>query len=120
MTRALVSIRKHRETVKKHKHHPYAEAIKIRKHHPYEEWLKVRQKLDEADLREKTVTNAFADFLSRVMLTGQASKICPPPPPPSPQKMRRGTQTDVTSASVTTSPPLIPTPAINETRGGGG
>jgi len=56
--------------------------------------------------------NTFADFLSRVMLTGQASKVSPPPH--TPQKMRRWTQTDVTSVSVTTSPPLIPTPAIKE------
>jgi len=62
MTREPVSIRKQRETVKKRKQHPYAEAVKIRKHHSYEEWLKVRQKMDEADLRKKTETNAFADF----------------------------------------------------------
>jgi len=107
-----VSIRKQREPVKKrkHHHHPYAEAVKIRKHHPYEQWLKVRQKMDEADLRKKTETNAFADFLSRVMPTGQASKVSSPPPPPppppmpTPPKLRRGTQTDVTSASVTACP----------------
>jgi len=54
--------------------------------------------------------NAFAEFLSRVMRTGQVSKFSPPPPPPpppTPQMMRRGTQTTVTSASVTTSPPPI-------------
>jgi len=103
-----VSKPKHLETVKKHKHHnPYAEAIKIRKHHPYEEWLKMRHMMDEADLRKKTETNAFADFLSPMMPTGQASKVSPPPPPPrpTPQKMRRGTQAAVTSASVTASPP---------------
>jgi len=67
--------------------------------------------MDEADLRKKMDTNAFADFLSRVMPTGQASKFPPPSPPPlTPQKMRRRSQSDVTSASGTTSPPLIPTP----------
>ena len=93
--------------MKKHKHHSYA--VKIRKHHPYEQWLKVRRKMDEADLRKKTETNVIADFLSRVMPTGQVSKVTPPPPPPPPHKMRRGTQTDVTSASVTAShlrPPM--------------
>jgi len=72
----------------------------------------VRQKMDEADLRKKTETNAFADFLSRVLPTGQASKVSPPLP--TPQTTCRGTQTDVTSASVTTSPLLIPTTAIKE------
>ena len=42
----------------------------------------MRQKMDEADLRKKSETNAFADFLSRVMPTGQASKVLPPPPTP--------------------------------------
>jgi len=113
LTRDQVSIRKHRETVKKRNYHTYAEAIKIRIHHPYDECLKVRQKMDVKHLRKKLDTNAFLDFLSRVIPTGQASKISPPrPPPPTPPKMRHGTQTDVTSASVTTSPPLIRTPAI--------
>ena len=102
----MVSKRKHRETVKKR--NPYAEANNIRKHHPYEEWLKMRHKMDEADLRKKTETNAFVEFLCRVMPTGQASNVSPPPPPPpTPQKMRRGTQSVVTSASVTASPPPI-------------
>ena len=101
---AAVSIRKHRGTVKKR--NPYAEANKIRKHHPHEEWLKMRKKVDEADLRKKTETNVFAEFLSKVMPTGQDSKVSPPPPPPmpTPPKLRCGTQTDVTSASLTTSP----------------
>ena len=40
------------------------------------------------------------------MPTGQVSKVSPTPPPPSPtpQKMRRGTQMDVTAASLTASP----------------
>jgi len=99
MTREpTVSKRKHQETVKKR--NPYAEAIKIRKHNPYEAWLKMRHKMEEADVRKKTETNAFADYLSR------ASKVSPPPtsPPPMSQKMHRGTQTDVTSASVIASP----------------
>jgi len=110
MTRQpTVSIRKQKAHVKKHKHH--AEAVKIRKHHPYEQWLKVRRKVDEADLRKKTETNVIADFLSRIMPTGQVSKVSPPTPspPPTPQKMRRGKQTDVTPASVTAShlpPPM--------------
>ena len=87
--------------MKKRKHH--AEAVKIHKHHPYEHWIKVRQKMDEADLRKKTETNVFADFLSRVMPAGQASKVSPPPML-TPQKLRRGTQTDLTAASVTSSP----------------
>jgi len=108
MTREPVSIRKQKEPVKKrkHHHHPYVEAIKIRNHHPYEQWLKVRQKMDEAHLRTDTETNAFAEFLSRVMPTGQASKFSPRPPPPPPPpmptlpKLRRWTQKDVTTASV--------------------
>jgi len=108
-----VSKRQHRETVKKRKHHnPYAVADKIRKHHPYEGWLKMRHKMDEPDLRRKIETNAFADFLSPVMPTGQASKVStphpPPLPPPTPQKLRRGTQRTVTSASITASPPPPP------------
>ena len=63
--------RKHREK----KRDPYAEARKIRKHRPYEEWLKLRKKMDEADLRKKTDTNEFAEFLSKVMPTGQASNV---------------------------------------------
>ena len=55
-----VSKRKYRETVKKR--NPYEEANKIREHHPYEEWLKLRHMMDEADLRKKTETNAFADI----------------------------------------------------------
>ena len=46
----------------------------------------------------------FAEFLSKVMPTGQASTVAPPPPP-TPQKIRRGTQTAVTPASVTATPP---------------
>jgi len=88
------SKRKHRET----KRDPYAEARKIRKHHPYEEWLKLRKKMDEADLRKKTETNVFAEFLCKVMPEGQAAPL-------QSQKMCRGTQTAVTSASVTATPP---------------
>ena len=63
MTREQVTVRKHRDTVKKRKqHHPYAKAGILRKHHPYEEWLKVRQKMDEAELRKKIETNAFVDL----------------------------------------------------------
>jgi len=103
MTReSTVSIRKKKAPVKKRKHH--AEAVKIHKHHPYEHWIKVRQKMDEADLRKKTETNVFADFLSRVMPAGQASKDSPLRTPPIPPKLRRGPQTDVTAASVTASP----------------
>ena len=122
MTREpTVSIRKQKAPVKKRKHH--AEAVKIRNHHPYEQWLKVRRKIDEADLRKKTETNVVGDILSRVMPTGQASKVTPPPPI---QKVRRGTQTDVTAASVTAShlpPPMKEfTYGILERRksGGGG
>ena len=108
MTREpTVSKRKQKAPVKKRKHH--AKAVKIRKHHPYEQWLKVRQEMEVAGLRKKTETNAFADFLSRVMPPVYASKVSPPPPPPpppmpTPPKLRRGTQTDVTSASFTASP----------------
>jgi len=63
-----VTKRKHREK----KSDPNAEARKIRKHHPYEEWLKIRKKMYEVDLRKKTETNVFAEFLSKVMPTGQA------------------------------------------------
>jgi len=70
----------------------------------------MRHRMDEAELRKKTQTNAFPDFLSRVMPTGQASKVSPPQPTPTPtpQKMRRGTQTAVNSASVTATPPPPP------------
>jgi len=62
--------------------------------------------MDDADLRKKTKTNAFADFLSGVITTEQASKVSAPPHlPPTPQKMRRGTKTAVTSASVTATTP---------------
>jgi len=71
MTWEPVWIRKYRETVKKRKHHPYAEAVKI----SYEEGLKVRQKVDEADFRKKTATNAFADFKSRLMPTGNLANF---------------------------------------------
>jgi len=99
-TTTTVTKCKHREK----KSDPYAEARKIRKHHPYEEWLKLCKKMDEADLRKKAETNVFAEFLSKVMPTGQAV----PPPPPTSQKMRRGTQTVVTLASVTATqqPPI--------------
>ena len=86
--------------MKKRKHH--AEAVKIRKHHPYEQWLKMRRKMDEAELRKKTETNVFADFLSRVMPAGQTSKDSPPPIP-TPPNLRRGTRTDVMTASLTAS-----------------
>jgi len=107
-TTTAVPKRKHREK----KRDPYAEARKIRKHHPYEEWLKLRKKMDKADLRKKTETNVFAEFVSKVMPKGQAAN----PPPSSPQKMRRGTQTAVTSASVTATqpPPPPPPPPIKE------
>jgi len=64
--------------------------------------------MDEADLRKKTETKLFAEFLSKVMPTGQASNVAPPPLPsfpPTPQKIRRGTQTTVRSATVTATPP---------------
>ena len=67
----------------------------------------MHEKMDETDLRKKTETNVFAEFLSKVMPTGQASNVALPPPP-TPQKMRRGTQTTVTSASVTATPPPPP------------
>jgi len=67
----------------------------------------MRQKMDEADIRKNTETNALADFLRRVTNNSsssseQASKTLPFPSPP--QKTRRATQTDVTSASVIISP----------------
>jgi len=62
--------------------------------------------MDEADLRKKTETNVFAEFLSKVMPKGQAAL----PPPTTPQKMRRESQTAVTSASVTATPPPPPPP----------
>jgi len=101
MTREpTVLIRKQKAHLKKRKYH--AEAVKIRKHHPYEQWLKVRRKMDDADIRKKIETNVIADFLSLIMPTGQVSQVSPPSTPPAtPQKMRRGTQTDVTAASVT-------------------
>jgi len=76
----------------------------------------MRKKMDESNLRKKTETNVFAEILSKVMPTGQGSidSPPPPPPPPTPQKMRRGTHTDGTSASVTVSPSLIHTTAIKE------
>ena len=102
-----VSKRKFQETFTKR--NLYSEAKKIRKQRPYEKWLKLRHKMYEADLRKKTETNAFADFLSRVMPAVQARKFSTPlPPPPTPQKMRHGTQTAATSASVTASPPPPP------------
>jgi len=71
----------------------------------------MRQKMDEADIRKKTETKALADFLRWEMPTGQASKYSPP----SPKTTRRSTQTNVTSASVTTSSlPLIPSTSIKE------
>ena len=102
-----------RSPLKKRKHHPYAKQIKKRKHHPYEEWVKMPQKMDEADIRKRVGTNAFADFLRRVMpiSSEQASKASPPPPY---QKTRRGTQTDITSASFTSPLPLIPSTSIKE------
>jgi len=65
----------------------------------------MRKKMDEADLRKKTETNGFAEFLSKVIPTGQASNVAPNPP--TPQKIGRGTQTSVRSASVNTTPPPI-------------
>ena len=60
----------------------------------------MRKKMDEADLRKKTETYVFSEFLSKVMPTGQASNVTPPP---TLQKMSHGTQTSVTSASFTAS-----------------
>jgi len=64
--------------------------------------------MGETDVRKKTETNAFADFLSQVMPPGQAIKVPPPPPPlspmPAPPKLCRGTMTDVTSELVNVSP----------------
>jgi len=58
----------------------------------------------EADIRKKTKTSAFADFLSRVMSPGQGTKVSPPPPLlPTLPRLHRGKQTDVTTASVTSS-----------------
>jgi len=62
---------KKREHVKKRTRDPYEEEVKKRKRHRYEEWLKMRQKMDEADIRKKAETTAFAEFLNRVMPTGQ-------------------------------------------------
>jgi len=39
------------------------------KHYSYEEWVKMRKKMNEADFRKKTDTNAFEDFLRRLMPT---------------------------------------------------
>jgi len=65
----------------------------------------MRKKMDEADLRKKTETNVFAEFLSKMLATRKASNVAPPPPP---QKMRRGTQTSVTLASINATPPPPP------------
>ena len=39
----------------------------------------MRKKMDEADLRKKTETNVFAEFLIKVVPTGKASNFAPPP-----------------------------------------
>jgi len=39
------------------------------KHHTYEKLDNMRQEINEADIRKKTETNAFADILRRVMPT---------------------------------------------------
>jgi len=103
MSRELTAVSKSKHRGKKRD--PYAEGRKINEHHPSEELLKMRKKIDEADPRKKTETNVLAEFLSKMIPTGQAA---PPTPPPTPQKMRRGTQTAVTSASVTATPPPPP------------
>jgi len=61
MKRTREQILIHQEQLKKRKHDPYEEQVQISKHHPHQ-WLKMRQKMDEADIRKKTETNAFADF----------------------------------------------------------
>ena len=103
--------RNREEQVKERK---YQELVKKRNLDPYEEWLKMRQKIDEAEIMKKE-TNAFADFLRRVMRTGQTSKDSTDPNPRTHQMLRRPTQTDVTSAGVKISTLLlIPTTTIKE------
>jgi len=62
----------------------------MRKHQPYEEWIKMRQKMDAAVIGKKTETNAFADFLRRVMPNGKGSKVSPPPLLPPPKRKDAG------------------------------
>ena len=66
----------------------------------------MHKKIENVDLRKKTETSVFAEFLSKVMPTVLGAPPPPPPPPPTPtaQKMRCGTQTAVTSPSVTATP----------------
>jgi len=73
MSRAPTAFSKRKHSGKKRD--AYAEARKVCEHHPYEEWLKLRKKMDEADLRIKTETNMFAEFLSKVMPNMQAPQI---------------------------------------------
>ena len=79
---------------------------KKRKHHTYQEWIKMREKMGEADIRQKTGTKIIADFLRRVVPTTSSEQPSKAPDVP-PQKTRRETQTDVTSASLTTSLPAV-------------
>ena len=89
-------------------HHPHTKRERPprrrrTKLHPHTEWIKLRTKHREAELRRNARTKEIADYMKQI-LPAATNPQTPSPDlelPTLKAKSRRGTQTDVTSASVT-------------------
>ena len=87
-------------------HHPHTKRGRSSrrriKQHPHTEWIKLRTKHCEAELRRNARTKEIADYMKQI-LPAATNPQTPSPDlelPTLKAKSRRGTQTDVTSASV--------------------
>jgi len=67
MLRKLYIVPDHRYRRGRSRPTPRERKKKRTKHHPLQAWVKLRHKIREADIRQKTRTEAISDFLRRVM-----------------------------------------------------
>jgi len=86
-------------------YHPHTKRGRRRRtnQHPHTEWIKLRTKHRVAELRRNARTNKIADYMKQI-LPAATNTQTPTPDIEMPSlkaKSRRGTQTGITSASVT-------------------
>ena len=84
-------------------YHPHTKRGRRRctKLHPHNEWIKLRTKHREAELRRNARTKEIADYMKQILPAATNPQTPDLELPKLEAKSRRGTQTDVTSASVT-------------------
>jgi len=81
---------------------PFSRSRRPAKQHPHTEWIKLRTKHREAVVRRNARTKEIADYIKQIMptATNPQSPTADIQLPKPKAKSRRGTQTDVTTASV--------------------